>query len=112
MHGQFVGKGRDLLRNRSNPFSVIHEELLSERQNQSHNDNMTPQERGLFEIHAKSSHRDVVYPRTFSTDVDGVRLLAIFGETGLFGGLATSSCPRESQENCAVPEGKSPHFPR
>ena len=39
-------------------------------------------------------------------------LLAIFGETGLFGGLATCSCPREGKENRAVTEGKSLHFPR
>jgi hypothetical protein len=40
------------------------------------------------------------------------RLLAAFGETGWFGGLATFSCPQEGRENRAVTEGKFFHFPR
>jgi hypothetical protein len=40
-----------------------------------------------------------------------LRLLAIFGETGLFGGLATCSCPPEGRENRAVTEGQFLHSP-
>jgi hypothetical protein len=52
------------------------------------------------------------YPQIYSTDLDDLRLLGIFGETGSFGGLTTYSCPQEGQENRAVPGGTFLHFPR
>src|SRR5882724_2123817 len=54
----------------------------------------------------------MVYPRICSTDLDGLMLLASFGEIGWFGGFAPSSCPREGKETRAVTEGRSPHVPR
>jgi hypothetical protein len=54
----------------------------------------------------------LVYPRTLYTDLNGLRLLASFGETGLCGGLPTYSCPREGQENRAIAEGKFFPAPR
>jgi hypothetical protein len=53
----------------------------------------------------------MVYPRIYSTDLDGFRLLAILGETGSFGGLTMFSCPQEGQENRAVIEGKTLYSP-
>ena len=54
----------------------------------------------------------VVYPRIYPTDLDDLRLLAIFGETGWFGGLAPFPGPEEVRKNRVVTKGKSLHFPR
>jgi CubicO group peptidase (beta-lactamase class C family) len=54
----------------------------------------------------------VVYPQTFYTDLNKLRLLAAFGETGWFGGLAPVSGPEEGRKSRVVPEGRSLHFPR
>jgi hypothetical protein len=51
-------------------------------------------------------------PRIVSTDLNDLRLLAIFGETGWFGGLAPFSSPEEVRKNRVVTEGKPLHFPR
>jgi hypothetical protein len=51
-------------------------------------------------------------PRTVYTDLISLRLLATFGETGLFGGLASFPSPSEGKENLDVTEGKFPYFPR
>ena len=55
---------------------------------------------------------ELVCPRIMSTDLNDLRLLASFGETGWFGGLAPFSCAREGHENRAIPEGKFLYFPR
>jgi hypothetical protein len=52
------------------------------------------------------------YPQTFYTDLNGLRLLATFGDSGWFRGLTTFSGPQEGRENRAVTGGKFLHFPR
>jgi hypothetical protein len=54
----------------------------------------------------------LVYPRIYSTDLDGLRFLATFGETGAFGGLATCFRSPGERESCAVTEGRFRHFLR
>jgi hypothetical protein len=53
----------------------------------------------------------MVCPRIFSTDLDVLWLLAIFGETGWFGGLAPFSGPEEGRKNRVIPVGKFLYFP-
>jgi hypothetical protein len=54
----------------------------------------------------------VVYPRIISTDLNDLRLLASFGETGSFGGLATCSRPLDGEENHGITGGKFLHSSR
>jgi hypothetical protein len=51
-------------------------------------------------------------PQILYTDLDTSWLLAAFGETGWFGGLAPFPDPEEGRENRVITEERFLHFPR
>jgi hypothetical protein len=65
----------------------------------------------LAKARAATFMRALECPPIFSTDLDGLRLLATFGETGWFGGLAPCSGPEEGRKNRVTPEGTFLYFP-
>jgi hypothetical protein len=53
----------------------------------------------------------MVYPRIVYTDLNSLRLLATFGETGWFGALGPVSDTEEGRKNRVIPVEKFLDFP-
>jgi hypothetical protein len=56
----------------------------------------------MSNTYAASAGYKLVYPQTFYTDLNGLWLLARFGEMGCFGGLAPCFGPKEGRKNRVI----------